>query len=315
MKVLLLGLGKSGTTALMVGLSEALGIPFLMEPKNLARIDYSGPIVVKKLIDDLTPREERYLARFDRIVLIVRDPRDALISRLLYRPYGLPVFRHDRTVRRYVRRLAQKIARPSSVSVRELRLCCRTSPNNPGDRTGLETLHARCMHSTPRTPTGCCSAATRISSPGTWPSSRPTSGAKLPKTIEVGGKYLRVFRNGGAGAWKHWFTPEDVAFFDPLFADFYAAFGYRPEAPHAEQRIERADTIDYTVRLINEWRQRRDLPPFDPAVGPLREMVSEITRKTKRAPAKSKPGPAKSVYRAVRARHVRASQRIAAATA
>ena len=67
-------------------------------------------------------------------------------------------------------------------------------------------------------------------------------GAKLPAKIEVGGEYRRVARSGVVGAWKHWFTAEDVAFFDGLFADFYATFGYRPEAPHARQRIERADT-------------------------------------------------------------------------
>ena len=289
----------------MTGVSEALGIPFLMEPKNLARIDYSRPVVVKKLLDNLTESQQRYLDRFDGIVLIVRDPRDALISRLLYRPYGLPVFRHDRAVRLYVRRLEQKIARPSSVSVRELMTLLQDlSRNNPRAirSTGLETLHARCidLHAAHADRMLLCRYEDFVA--GNVAELEAYLGAKLPKTIEVGGKYLRVFRNGGAGAWKHWFTPEDVAYFDPLFADFYAAFGYRPEAPHAEQRIERADTIDYTVRLINEWRQRRDLPLFDPAVGPLREMVSEITRKTKRAPAKSKPGPAKSVYRAVRAR-------------
>ena len=93
------------------------------------------------------------------------------------------------------------------------------------------------------------------------------------------------------GAWKHWFTAEDAAFFDGLFADFYATFGYRPEAPHAEQRIERANTIDYTIRLINERRARPGRPLFDPTPPPLTTTVPEAVAATKR-----------SLYRAVRAR-------------
>jgi hypothetical protein len=296
MKVLLLGLGKSGTTALMVGVSEALGIPFLMEPKNLARIDYSAPVVVKKLIDDLSPGEERYLKRFDRIVLIVRDPRDALISRLLYRPYGLPAFRRDRAVRLYIRRIAKKIARPSSVSVREiLALLQGMSKDRTLDK--LEALHAQCtrIYQAHAGRMLLCRYEDFVA--GNTAALEAYVGARLPAKIEVGGDYRRVARSGSVGAWKHWFTPEDVAFFDGLFADFYAAFGYRPETPHAAQRIDRADTIDYTVRLINEWRARRNLPPFDPAGGPLRlrQLVAEAVPRTTTAPKTS-------VYRALRAR-------------
>ena len=58
-----------------------------------------------------------------------------------------------------------------------------------------------------------------------------------------------------------------------------------------EQRIERADTIDYSIRLINEWRARRGEPLFDPAPPPLTAAVPEAVAATKH-----------SLYRTVRAR-------------
>ena len=251
--------------------------------------------MVKKLIDDLTEPEEPCFDRFDRIVLIVRDPRDALISRLLYRAYGLPAFRRNWAVRAYVRGIEKKIAQPSAVSVREILALLQNMSKDHSRAlrtlTSLEPLHATCINLYKAHADRMLLCRYEDFVAGNTAELEAYLGAKLPARIEVGGDYRRVARSGVVGAWKHWFTAEDVAFFDGLFADFYATFGYRPEAPHARQRIGRADTLDYSIRLINEWRARRGMPLFDPAPPPLTEAVTEAVAAKNR-----------SLYRAVRAR-------------
>lgn len=95
MNVLVFGQGKSGTTVIAKTIQHSLpGAVFLMEPKTEAALTRPGAahMVVKilqgqwqKNLPGLTTvlRNESS-ARFDRIVKIIRDPRDQAISSFLY---------------------------------------------------------------------------------------------------------------------------------------------------------------------------------------------------------------------------------------
>src|SRR5437773_2719421 len=90
--ILVLGPGKSGTTALFFCLVESarqhfgLEFPQLFEPKTAADIDAFKEDfgVVKMLFERFERTAHEFLPNFDRRVFIFRDPRDNVISRLVY---------------------------------------------------------------------------------------------------------------------------------------------------------------------------------------------------------------------------------------
>jgi len=88
-RILILGYAKSGTTNLYFkiknALTESIG---LFEPADFDQIagqlQSNVPLVAKVLIPNGMPFFEQLLQHFPKIVLIVRDPRDVIISALLY---------------------------------------------------------------------------------------------------------------------------------------------------------------------------------------------------------------------------------------
>jgi len=90
MRVLIVGEGKSGTTALLRSVSSALGTPDeLFEPIQMTKTELAATsLVVKKLLLNWKSNENDLLDHFDKRIFIVRDPRDRLVSHLLYDSYN-----------------------------------------------------------------------------------------------------------------------------------------------------------------------------------------------------------------------------------
>ncbi len=88
MKLVIAGLGKSSTTALFYKLLEIFENPplTLFEPGEYLAEPGNRHVLAKVLIDPPGKVNFTSFAGFDRKIHIVRDPRDNLISRLLYRP-------------------------------------------------------------------------------------------------------------------------------------------------------------------------------------------------------------------------------------
>ena len=88
----MLGAGKSGTTALFYCLKAsaerhfAMTFPFRFEPKSAAVID-AFPTefgIAKMLLERYERTSNEFVSRFDKRGFILRDPRDNVISRLVY---------------------------------------------------------------------------------------------------------------------------------------------------------------------------------------------------------------------------------------
>jgi len=99
MKVLVVGRAKTGTTIIAKTLQNSIeNAGFIMEPKNsnLFLADYPESLVVKVIYEHWGGQPEARLAlinnelslQFDKCILIIRDPRDELISRMFYIVYG-----------------------------------------------------------------------------------------------------------------------------------------------------------------------------------------------------------------------------------
>jgi hypothetical protein len=262
-RILLLGIGKSGTTALMTALSQSLALPYVMEPKNLNNLDYGSSFIVKKLVDTFSEPEIDCLPNFDRIVFVVRDPRDALVSRILYQPYKLPAFADDGAVRRYISILERKIEAPDSVPligiINELR-------EISGYRT-LKTvtiIQNKFMHIYNLFQHNALLIHYEDFIDGKIGALESYVGSNIIGSVQVEDKFQRVVRSRGYGDWKNWFTSKDKKFLDDKFKDFYIKFGYAPEETKSAPTIDRDLSINYIVKVINEGRERRGIPAYTP---------------------------------------------------
>ena len=126
--ILVTGVPKTGTTIVYHSIRMALpqNALCLFEPehRNLLLPDQiNTPVLVKSFI----PASLAY-DHFDKKILIIRDPRDQIISQMLYRPYNiitqkliLPEEKSRRVLQEIMSLLHQKELDPGSVSVKEIR--------------------------------------------------------------------------------------------------------------------------------------------------------------------------------------------------
>src|SRR5690606_15023024 len=85
-KIVIAGQGKSGTAALFHKIRAAVpdSTRLLFEPRAYEPEPDDGHVLAKVLIDPPGYVDFSTFEPFDKKILIVRDPRDNLISRLLY---------------------------------------------------------------------------------------------------------------------------------------------------------------------------------------------------------------------------------------
>ena len=215
-RILVFGLPKSGTTLMLQRIAAA--VPDHKRYFETAADPGTSHLVCKRLLyRELTAE----LPQFDRRVFIVRDPRDRLISCLLYAPYAL--FDTCQQIREYLALLRKKEQDPRAVTCRQL-----------ADYLGYK-------HYIPQT---SCDrwAAQWAKSPAIVAIEKHVIryedliqddvtaleqylGFRLaPAGIYPG--YRRVLRTGTAGDWRHWLTPEDCEWLREKFAAYMELFGY-----------------------------------------------------------------------------------------
>lgn len=230
MRTLITGIARSGTSALYFKLKQALPETTwcLFEPPHVDASDlYRHPDVLAKVIIG-PPADFDYapFRGFDRKIMIVRDPRDNLVSRLLYHPCGTVTFRTDPTkVAAFTDALRLKEADPRSVSVAAL----------------IELLHAltgayRLEWSTriydlaldfhrANDDFVVCKYEDFVA--GRYAVLEDCLQIRLPPgDADVTAQYRHVERTKAANSWRDWFTADDVAYFRPRLARFMAAYGY-----------------------------------------------------------------------------------------
>ena len=92
MRVCVAGMGKSGTTALVYAIRAAMpaNTVLLFEPRTFVPVTAPN-VAAKVLLHTKHPMPYPFYRQFERLVLIVRDPRDVVVSD---RPRGGDA-RHD----------------------------------------------------------------------------------------------------------------------------------------------------------------------------------------------------------------------------
>lgn len=270
MKTLIVGIARSGTSALYFKLKKALpeSTWCLYEPAHFDPSDPGSSANVLAKIVIGRPGEFDYASfrQFDKKIMMVRDPRDNIVSRILYAPCATEAFRTDEAkVAAFTDALLRKEADPRSISVVALSDLFRRL-NGLGGASRPTMLHdlALDFHRANDDFT-VCTYEDLIA--GVYAAIEDYLGIALPGgEADVTAQYEHVVRTKGANDWKNWFTADDVAYFRPRLAAFMRAYGYADDwTLAAEPHISPAHGSEFVWRSI-ALRSRAEEEPSHPRV-------------------------------------------------
>jgi len=270
MKTLIVGIARSGTSALYFKLKQ--GLPestwCLFEPAHFNPSDPAGSAnVLAKIVIGL-PGEFDYASfrQFDRKIMMVRDPRDNIVSRILYAPCATAAFRKDEAkVAAFTGALLRKEADPRSVSVVALSdLFRRLNGLDGASRPTMLHDLALDFH---RANNDFVVYTYEDFIAGRYAAIEGYLDIALPGgEADVTAQYEHVARTKTANDWKNWFTADDVAYFRPRVAAFMRAYGYADDwTLAAEPHISAAHGSEFVRRSI-ALRGRPDEEPSHPRV-------------------------------------------------
>jgi hypothetical protein len=253
LSVIIVGLGKSGTTALFYKLKSALphGMVCLFEPRQFesARVGDAPYILAKVLLG----ANADSFSHFDKKILIVRDPRDRIVSRTLYRVFNFPDFCADHAkVETYMRMLREKESNPENVSMLDLiRLSDRLTGADLMSTIGSQEralIKFHREHSEYFIYRYEDLVANRFEELSSYLSLSLTS-----EPPEVEAEVSRVTRTKNCGDWRNWFVSDDVTYFRPLLLPLMHHFDYDDNwALASKPSISSEHGSEYVARVVND---------------------------------------------------------------
>ncbi|MGA2030613.1 MAG: hypothetical protein ABSG68_00010 [Thermoguttaceae bacterium] len=292
MRVLILGLAKSGTSALAYKIANSLPkaeTDVLFEPsvyldsdiKNVVakvlidgylwhRFPYSGHVIAPALVDMLS------FAPLDKRILIVRDPKDRLISVMLYCLYHEPYCRDALFIRSVVGLLRAKEAAPGSVRFVDFhtflqqyhqhagRLTAKLPvfPINMADFDAERSVENRLLKYLEENPGLFLLRYEDLMDNRLGPL-EDFLGVSLSGTAQLLPGMERIERTKTYGNYKNWFTPEDVPYYRSLFRDYAAHFPcYDDFTLNPLQTLRPEHGSAYVLRIVNEARGYLNLEPI-----------------------------------------------------
>ena len=242
--ILINGLPKSGTTALFFKILNSLpGLSFgLFEPvdhneiyKNLSQERIDNLIIVSKILcrkDDcarynIAPHPQvnfESFKHYDKKIFMIRDPRDNLISSMLFSvPSGIKLIESE-NVRQVISLIERKETCPQSVSVLDIfRLMNFLNQSDfielflKRQNFSVKYLDANKNYFILKYE-GLI--ANRIKQLEEYLSISLKGDAKVHQT------FSNVERTKNSDDWKNWFLQEDIDYFKPLFSDYMKKYNY-----------------------------------------------------------------------------------------
>ncbi len=265
--VLVLGKAKTGTTFLSKVIQNSLApCDYALEPKDVAFFHElfeqgrNGNIVVKILYEhwDRTPHLRNALLanelplKFHKKVLIVRDPRDELISRLLYivKPLKDQGKLTPEKLQAWLAVLRQKENDPASISVVEMieRLDeIFGSHFLQGFQNALDVFTGFYHHKPPDI------YAIRYEDVVDQKVEKLEEYLGFPLDYALGNdEYInRTKRTGSYGAWKSIFLPADVEVLTDIMTSFMNHIGYNCWALEPLDALDKQHMSEYVTRLVS----------------------------------------------------------------
>ena len=247
MKILILGLGKSGTTAMVYKVAGGLpncqafsgGKPgkYLGDYENAV---YKHTYEERKGKSFELYREHLSKEHYDRKIWMARDPRDAAVSRMLYRWHR--GFLGKRTqYEAHLNLVLKKEQNPKSVSFYEI---CRYTGYNSYPRTKEEVFkEEEIRYQRMRAFVESLGddwflyryedmVDKKFDALNAYLGFETQSDAEVPS----GTGKEKVVRKKAYGDWRHWYTDADVEFFKPAYTPYMEIVGYDCEDWNLSER-------------------------------------------------------------------------------
>lgn len=255
LNILVIGLAKSGTSILMYRISKGIAnAQEYFEPRAEAgQADIAfhqevcrrpGHAVVKIVYHPNQPEQlQQIIPLYDKVVWIIRDPRDQMISEFFYVWFR----EHAPAQELFLQALArtrQKESDPATVPFYQLaglvfpprrqeRIYNKVLRVLESLRPHLFVLHYEDLMGSQ------LEALHRY------------LGFSINTRAQVSIHYRRVARSRKADNWRRWFTPEDVAVYQPILHSYLDALGYDPNdwALTPVSALPAREGSEYMIRL------------------------------------------------------------------
>jgi len=237
MKILILGLGKSGTTAMVYkvagGLPNCHAFSGGQPGKSVGNYENA---VYKHTYEERKGKSfdlyKKHLKKesYDRKIWMARDPRDAAVSRMLYRWHK----GHKGKKKQYEAHLAlvlKKEKEPQSVSFAEL---CRYSghngwPRSIDDVVAEEQVRYDRMHAfVKELGEDWFLFKYEDMIAGDFDALNGYLGfaVKVDAEVPASTGKAKVVRKKASGDWRQWFTAQDIELFKPAYKNYMELIGY-----------------------------------------------------------------------------------------
>ncbi len=268
-RIVIAGLPKTGTTALYFAVKSTL--PFAascFEPPDLqAALEPARRLYFVKHLIRLNEPEPLVdlLQDFDRRVLLVRDPRDRLISSQLYHLYHAAFVDDPARRAALLALLEAKERAPAQISFRQICQEIRAL----GGTDFLTGLHVAAQQfDSFLQQWGGQFHQVRYEDLVAGHLAPLNAYLGLPIAVTAGSSRpaQRVLRTGLAGDWRNWLTDSDIAQLRPALQPFLQRLGYGDDwRLNRPDRLDPAFGSDYVRRLLAE----RDRDPPGPHRRPV----------------------------------------------
>ncbi|MPW28740.1 hypothetical protein F9L16_06945 [Agarivorans sp. B2Z047] len=253
MKVAIIGMPKTGTTALYESIKNCLpvGTTTSFEPKNSNELQYvtnsQQPDALTKIMFGRLREVNFQVNEFDKVIVIVRDPRDYLVSSLLYK-FDSPNLAKNRAKYNAVLNLFERKQNdPKSISFSALF-------NSFGEEHSWDKhldlyynlsafIESNSIHLL-RYEDFAVGNLTCLSN---------YLGLKVVNERELTGWTSKIKRKGVSGDWKNWFTSDDL-YLKETFKPVMDKFGYSDWTLPEKPVIEKEYSLDY-IRKLTEQNQ------------------------------------------------------------
>lgn len=231
-RVSIIGLAKSGTSAMYSAVKACLPEPrrLMFEPKTAAELAYvteeHDQNALTKLMYSSTNRLGYDPKRFTHNIAILRDPRDTVVSSVLFQFNRMKLLNDVANRDRLIGLFKKKEQHPESVSIVTL----------------LDAIEAGAAANFRK---GFADQLIRFSAyldlgqhhlitfdqmrAGEFEALNGYLGLRLAPPPPLEGWIGKISRKGDSGDWKHWFCPSDIVFFREAMEPFLKKYGFDPE--------------------------------------------------------------------------------------
>ena len=256
-RILIIGLGKSGTSILTYRIAKAFpfrpkicfepgGVETLSDISIHSQEQDQDFLVTKSLffpIEGIAKDCEKICELYDKVVWIVRDPRDQFISSFFYRWYHA----HNpdpKLFEKAYKRILDKEANPSMPfhKVHDKIMNAQNFFTNAYGKSQEQLSQIRDKVFLLKYEDFVSNNLADLNE---------YLQLKIDEKVEVPKVLKRVARTKKYDNWRNWFTPEDVPFYKPILEPYLEFFGYNPE----DWQLNNPDTLnsaegsEYMIKL------------------------------------------------------------------